>query len=149
MNKVKTTYPATVRTPAVLAWLRMARVFQKMEHGSTEHLRQWDLSVAQFDVIAQVGRAEGITQQELADRLLVTKGNICQLLERLERRGLIVRHQEGRANHLFLTEEGQRLYAEVVPAQERWVAEQFAALPTEEQHHLLATLRVLDRSLAE
>ena len=149
MKKSETTYAETLRTPAVLAWLRMARVFQKIERASNEHLRAWDMSIAQFDVIAQVGTAGGITQQELADRLLVTKGNICQLLERLERRGLIVRHQEGRANHLFLTEEGQRLYTEVVPAQERLIAEQFSALPTEEQYQLLATLRTLDRSLEE
>ena len=149
MNKREITHHETLRTPAVLAWLRMARVFQKMERASTEHLRQWDLSVAQFDVIAQVGTAGGITQQELADRLLVTKGNVCQLLERLERRGLICRHQEGRANHVFLTEEGQRLRAQVVPAQERLIAEQFSALSNEEQYSLLATLRTLDRSLAE
>lgn len=149
MKKIETTHPETLRTPAVLAWLRMVRVFQKMDHASTEHLRKWDLSVAQFDVIAQVGTAGGMTQQELADRLLVTKGNVCQLLERLERRGLICRHQEGRANHVFLTEEGQRLRAQVVPAQERLIAEQFSALSNEEQYSLLATLRTLDRSLAE
>lgn len=149
MNKSETTHHETLRTPAVLAWLRMARVFQKMERASTEHLRKWDLSVAQFDVIAQVGTAGGMTQQELADRLLVTKGNVCQLLDRLERRGLICRHQEGRANHVFLTEEGQRLRAQVVPAQERLIAEQFSALSTEVQYSLLATLRRLDRSLAE
>lgn len=149
MEKIETTHHETLRTPAVLAWLRMARVFQKMERASAEHLRQWDLSVAQFDVIAQVGTAGGMTQQELADRLLVTKGNVCQLLERLERRGLICRHQEGRANHVFLTEEGQRLRAQVVPAQERLIAEQFSALSNEEQYSLLATLRALDHSLAE
>ena len=149
MNKFETTHHETLRRPAVLAWLRMARVFQKLDRASTEHLRKWNLSVAQFDVIAQVGAAGGSTQQELANRLLVTKGNICQLLERLEHRGLICRHQEGRANHVFLTDEGQRLYAQVLPAQERLIAEQFSALSTEEQYHLLATLRTLDRSLKE
>ncbi len=136
-----------MKKPAVLAWLRLARVFQKVDRASAEHLRAWDLSVAQFDVLAQVGADEGITQQELADRLLVTKGNICQLLEKMERRGLIRRSQAGRANHLFLTEDGRRLYNDAVPAQERMIAARFGVLSPEEQHQLLALLRILDHTM--
>ena len=132
---------------ALLAWLRLARVFQKVNRASTEHLRAWSLSLAQFDVIAQVGPAEGITQQELADKLLVTKGNICQLLDRLEEHGFIRRHQEGRVNHLFLTDTGQRLYQEVVPAQEAFITERFSTLAPEEQVQLLTILRKLDHAL--
>jgi DNA-binding MarR family transcriptional regulator len=135
------------RGPAVLAWLRLARVFQKVDRASAEHLRAWGLSMAQFDVIAHVGSAEGITQQALADSLLVTKGNICQLLDRLEQHGLIRRRQEGRVNRLFLTSAGQRLYQEVAPAQEAFIAEQFATLAPVEQRQLLALLRRLDHAL--
>ncbi|HEU5370056.1 MAG TPA: MarR family transcriptional regulator [Ktedonobacterales bacterium] len=131
----------------MLAWMRLARVFQKVDRASAEHLRAWGLSIAQFDVIAQVGSAEGITQQELADKLLVTKGNICQLLDRLEQHGLIRRRQEGRVNHLFLTDAGQRLYQQTVPAQETFIAGQFAALAPEEQTQLLTILRKLDHAL--
>ena len=134
-------------TEAVLAWIRLVRVFQKVDRASAEHLRAWGLSLAQFDVIAQVGSAEGITQQELADKLLVTKGNICQLLDRLEQHGLIRRHQQGRVNHLFLTEAGQHLYAEAVPAQEAFIAARFSTLAEEEQAQLLGILRKLDHAL--
>jgi DNA-binding MarR family transcriptional regulator len=136
-----------MRMTAVPAWLRLARVFQKVDRASVEHLRQWDLSVAQFDVLAQVGSAEGQTQQEVADRLLVTKGNICQLLDRLERNGLIVRRQEGRANRLFLTPKGRQLYERVVPAQEALIAESLSPLTADEQRQLLALLRKLDHAL--
>lgn len=136
-----------MRSPAVAAWLRLARVFQQVNRASSEQLRQWDLSVAQFDIIAHVGAAEGMTQQELADGLLVTKGNICQMLDRMERGGLIERRQEGRANRLYLTPSGRRLFAEVVPAHEQMLAEQFATLSPAEQHALLALLRRVDRAL--
>lgn len=136
-----------LRRPGLLAWLRLARVFQKVDRGSTEHLRKWDLSVAQFDVIAHIGSAEGLVQQQLADRLLVTKGNVSQLLDRLERRGLICRCQEGRTQRLSLTPAGRELYAKVVPEQEHFVASRLAALSIEEQHHLHELLQKLDRSL--
>ena len=42
-------------TTAVLAWMRLARVYQKVDRASAAHLRRWGLSVAQFDVLARVG----------------------------------------------------------------------------------------------
>src|SRR3712207_4826461 len=80
-----------LRSPGVLAWMRLARLFHRVERDWGEHLRGWDLNVAQFDVLAHVGASEGMTQQELADSLLVTKGNVCQLLDRMEGRGWISR----------------------------------------------------------
>src|SRR6185312_3683449 len=87
---------SALRTPAVLAWLRLARVYQKIDRASAEQLRRWGLSVAQFDVLAHIGAREGLSQQQLADSLLVTKGNVTQLLHRLEHDGLVRRCQEGR-----------------------------------------------------
>ncbi len=136
-----------LRAPSVLAWLRLARVFQKVDRASVTHLRAWGLSVAQFDVLAQVGAAEGMTQQELAQSLLVTKGNVTQLLDRMEASGWIRRCQEGRCNRLVLTDEGRRLYADVAPAQEDLITRLFATLSPEERAALLATLRRLDHAL--
>jgi MarR family transcriptional regulator, 2-MHQ and catechol-resistance regulon repressor len=133
--------------PGVLAWMRLARVFQRVEREWGERLRAWDLNVAQFDVLAHVGASEGMTQQELADSLLVTKGNVCQLLDRMEGRRWISRRQEGRANRLFLTDEGRRLFDEVVPDHEALVAERFSALSLREQERLHELLRKLDRAL--
>jgi DNA-binding MarR family transcriptional regulator len=132
---------------AVAAWLRLARVYHKVDRASAAALRGRGLSVAQFDVLAQVGAHPGITQQELADALLVTKGNVCQILDRLEAAGRLVRRQEGRANRVLLTAAGRRLHDEAVPAQEALVAEQMAALTPDEQRALLGLLRKLDRAL--
>src|SRR5947209_6329055 len=127
-----------LRAPAVLAWLRLARVFQKVERTAAEQMRARDLSMAQFDVLAQVGAAEGLTQQQLADRLLVTKGNVTQLLSRMEADGLIRRCQEGRANAVFLTAKGRAIRETALPAQQALIARQFAALDGAEQSQLLA-----------
>lgn len=137
----------SVRSIAIPAWLRLARVFQKVDRATVDLLRQWDLSVAQFDVLVQVGNVEGLTQQQLADRLLVTKGNVCQLLDRMEERGLLIRQQEGRANHLYLTEKGKGVRAEALPAQERLIESIFTKLPRARQTELLASLRQIDHTL--
>jgi DNA-binding MarR family transcriptional regulator len=105
------------------------------------------LNTAHFDILAKVGAADGMTQQELAAALLVTKGNISQLLGKLEQEGLVMRRQEGRANCLSLTEQGHALYAVVVPRQEALIADLLAPLSRDEQHELLRLLRKLDHSL--
>ncbi|MGH2350857.1 MAG: MarR family winged helix-turn-helix transcriptional regulator [Chloroflexota bacterium] len=138
-----------LRTPAVLPWLRLVRVFQQVSRRSAEQFRCWGLTPAQFDALAQVGAAEGRTQQELADALLVTKGNVTQLLDRMEQCGLLQRRQEGRTKRLFLTEHGRALRDQVVPAHEALISEQFSALTPEEQRALQRLLRKLDRSLQE
>jgi DNA-binding MarR family transcriptional regulator len=131
-----------------LAWLRILRVVQKVERDLTGQLKLWGLNNAQFDVLAHVGAAEGITQQELADSLLVTKGNVTQLLDRMERRGLIERRPQGRTNRLFPTDEGRCTFARVVPAHEALIDERLSVLSKEEQKQLLELLRKLDHALA-
>jgi DNA-binding MarR family transcriptional regulator len=137
----------SLRRPSVLAWLRLLRVSQKVERDLAGQLKLWGLNNAQFDVLAHVGAAEGITQQELADSLLVTKGNVTQLLGRMERRGLIERRSQGRTNRLFLTDEGRRTFTEVVPAHEALIDYRLSVLPEEDQRQLFELLRRLDRAL--
>ena len=136
-----------MREASVVAWLRLLRVEQKVSRTLAEDLRRWGLNLAQFDVLARVGGTEGTTQQELAEALLVTKGNVCQMLDRLQKRGLLVRRPDGRANRLFLTDEGRRLFEEVVPVHEALVAEQFSSLSTSERSQLMRLLGSLDRAL--
>ncbi len=136
-----------LRSPTVLAWLRLARIFSKIEQASSTQLRCQDLSPAQFDILAQVGANEGCTQQELADALLVTKGNITQLLDRMEAGGLLQRRQEGRTKRVCLTEAGWALRQNVVPEHETLIASQFTGLTLAEQRELLRLLRKLDQSL--
>lgn len=133
--------------PAVLAWLRLARVYQKIEAHSGRLFRRHRLNSAQFDVIAHVGAASGLSQQELADALLVTKGNVSQLLRKLEERGLVERRQDGRSNCLSLSGQAKELFDIVVPAQEQLISAMLDPLSLDEQQELLRLLRKLDRAI--
>jgi DNA-binding MarR family transcriptional regulator len=135
------------RRVEVLAWLRLVRVYQKVERVAMAHLRQWQVSAPQFDILTHLGAAEGITQQELAAARLTTKGNLSQLLDHMERDGLVRRVRDGRVKRVYLTEAGRRLFAEVVPDHEALIAAQFCALAPQDQDRLLGLLRSLDHSL--
>src|SRR5919199_773243 len=104
---VATSPRAGRRTPAVLAWLRLMRVWHKVSRATAGQLRQAGLTQGQFGVLAHVGANEGLAQQRLAGTLAVTQGNVCQIVDKLEQAGLLERRQVGRSNHLFLTPAGR------------------------------------------
>jgi len=143
---------ASVRLPlrtdhAVLAWLRMARVYHKIDRRTAETMREHGLSVSRFDVLNHAGATEGRSQQQLADALLVTKGNICQLLDGMEADGLVERRRQNRTKRVFLTDKGRRLRSQLVRIQEEAIASDLSALSPEETRTLLHLLRKLDHSL--
>jgi len=125
----------------LLIWFRMARVYNRSVRETQQHLKQWSLSAAQFDVLAQVSRHACLTQQQLADKLYVTKGNVTQLLSKLEERGLIVREQQWKSKFISLTEEGKQLLQAIMPIQEAFQASRFDGLDKEEKKQLLKLLR--------
>jgi DNA-binding MarR family transcriptional regulator len=136
-----------IRRPGLLVWLRLVRVFQKVDRAASDGLRCRQLSPAQLDVLAKLGSGEGISQQELAHALLVTKGNVCQLLDKMEGSGLLERRPDGRVNRLFLTDRGRQLHDELVPRHDELLADQFNTLSAADQRELLRLLRHLDHSL--
>jgi DNA-binding MarR family transcriptional regulator len=136
--------------PSMQAWLAIIRVYEKIHKHASEHLHCYDLSPAQYDVLAQLHDAPGISQQELAGRLMVTKGNICTLINRMEDKGLVVRQDDPndrRLHPLYLTGEGARIATEVIPEYARFVHEHMAALSSEDQAGLQALLGRLDEHL--
>jgi DNA-binding MarR family transcriptional regulator len=147
MDQHQLTTRSGLRQYGVLVWLRLARLFQRIDARSAHFFHEEGLNTAQFDVLAKIGATSGLTQQELANALLVTKGNISQLLGKMEQKGLITRRQEGRANCLFLTPRGQELFEQVVPRQEALIATLLSPLAPDEQRELLRLLRKLDQQM--
>ncbi len=108
------------------AWLGVAKNYQKCHRALSQALQSLGITVAQHEVLIAIGRAEGLTQQQLAERLFVVKSNVTGLLQRLESQGLVRRRtdrDDARNKRLSLTAKGRRiakrsfaLQAEVVEA---------------------------------
>jgi DNA-binding MarR family transcriptional regulator len=133
----------------LLLWFRLARFYNQSIRLSNRHLKKWNLTISQFDLLVQIGTHQPLSQQELAGKLFVTKGNMTQLLAKMEKLGLIQRQQEWRTKLIFLTEKGEKLFAEVVPQQESFQSSQFQSLNKNEQKQLLSLLRKLQKQETE
>jgi DNA-binding MarR family transcriptional regulator len=139
-----------VRRSGWLTWLHLVRVFTKIHYHSLGKLQEYDLTPAKLDVLTHLSNHPGLTQQELAEKLLVTKGNVCGLLNRLEKDGLVERQsdpEDKRANRLFLTEQAVQLAAEVIPGHRDFIEKHLSCLSERELHSLHTLLRDLDHSL--
>ena len=138
------------RNPNVLAWLHLLRIQHQVQKCETAFLAKHNLTLPQFDVLVHLHHEEGITQQTLADRLLVTKGNVCGLMERMMEQGLVERRQDpndGRAYMLHLTTKGKRLIQDIMPAHSQVISSRIGQLAPEKQKQLLDLLSELDRAL--
>jgi DNA-binding MarR family transcriptional regulator len=123
------------------------RIFNRIDRRSADGMRTWNLTPARFDVINHAGLYDGATQQELADALLVTKGNVTQLLDTLERDGLIRREKCGRMNRIHLTERGRDVREGAMAGHISMLAKAMQGLSPDEQQTLANLLRKLERSL--
>ena len=95
-------------------------------------LKELGLSIPQCDVLTTLTEREGLSQQELAERLYVTKGNISGLIDRLVAAGLVERRSlEGdrRSHSIYLTPHGRELANQGIAVQRAFVADTLGRLP--------------------
>lgn len=140
------------RPAGFTTWLQVVRCYQKASRSLALRLRPLDVTLAQLDVLANLHArsGDGVTQQELARRLLVTKGNVSGLLDRLVKRKLVERRsdpRDRRSNRIFLTAQGRHLATEAVRAQRDFVRGMLEVLQDPEQDALASMMERVEERL--
>jgi DNA-binding MarR family transcriptional regulator len=105
-------------------WFRFVRLHRRAFGAIASELKRIGLSVPQFDCLSTLTEREGLTQQELAERLYVTKGNVSGLLDRMVEAALVERRAipgDRRSNALYLTPRGRQLADEGIAIQRNYV----------------------------
>lgn len=98
--------------PRFRNWVAVARACHALERALAAKLQPLDLKPAQLDVLMNLYRHPGMSQHDLARKLLVGRSNITMLLPQLEKRGLLTRagdEKDKRVLRLTLTDAGQDL----------------------------------------
>ncbi|MCY0095513.1 MarR family winged helix-turn-helix transcriptional regulator [Hoeflea ulvae] len=106
--------------PRFRNWIAVARACQVMGLTLTRALQPLDIKPPHLDILVNLFRTPGISQQDLADKLLVGRSNLSMLLPQLEKRGLLVRSidpQDRRILRLELTADGTRLTEQAITIQ--------------------------------
>ncbi|MEM7134198.1 MAG: MarR family transcriptional regulator [Chloroflexota bacterium] len=135
------------RNQRYLAWYRLLRVVKMGIGYISPTFIDAGLTRPQFDLLSAIAMDEGQTQQIYAERMTVTKGNITQQLDRLEKNGLVLRCKEGRTNCLYLTESGWEVIGRISPEHDDRLFQMFEALTTDEIKDLVRILRKLEQNI--
>ena len=136
-------------------WFRFLRLHQRITTRATQEFRQLNLSIPQFDLLSTLSEREGASQQEIAERLYVTKGNVSGLIDRLEAQGLVERRalpSDRRSHALYLTPAGRGLVQTGLALQQRLIAATLGRMPDEDVvalDRLLTAWRDIVRELPE
>ena len=114
MNKMQeeTSQPLPWDNPRFRNWVAVAKASHVVERAIGEALKPLDLKTAQLDMMMNIYRHPGLSQQDLAERLIVGRSNITMLIPALVSRGLVVREgdaKDKRIQRLNLTNEGTQL----------------------------------------
>jgi MarR family transcriptional regulator, 2-MHQ and catechol-resistance regulon repressor len=120
----------------------LATTYQAFAAYSEAHVRQFDLTPAQFDVIATLGNTNGLCMGELGEKTLITKGTLTGVIDRLIQKQLVDRETpaENRRSVLVkLTPAGQEVFDRVFPAHIAHLKDRFDKLDASE----LELLKVL------
>ncbi|WP_425330039.1 MarR family winged helix-turn-helix transcriptional regulator [Terrirubrum flagellatum] len=120
-------------------WFRLARLHATIGAAITQRLRAIGLSIPQFDALSTLTEEDGITQQILAERLYVTKGNVSGLVNRLAEQGLVKRSPiagDKRSHALTLTAKGRALAESGMKIQRSYVMATLGRMPAGEREML-------------
>ncbi|WP_180937804.1 MarR family winged helix-turn-helix transcriptional regulator [Sinorhizobium mexicanum] len=121
--------------PRFRSWIAVARACQLMQQTLTRELAHLDIKPPHLDILINLYRFDGITQQELARKLLVGRSNMSMLLPQLEKRGLIERRgdeRDKRVLRLSLTPAGCTLTEEAMEIQTALIEKSLTGSPIED-----------------
>lgn len=98
--------------PRFRNWIAAVRAEKAMVRELSRALAPLDLKIVQLDVLMNLYRHPGMSQHDLARRLLVGRSNITMLLPQLEAQGALRREadpKDRRVMRIFLTARGEAL----------------------------------------
>lgn len=102
-----------------------------------------NLSRSQWRVLTHLRTQDGLTQSELAERLLIEKAPAGTLIDKLEAAGLVERRpdpNDRRANRVFITEKSEPLLPLIEQTVSELKVQCMAGISEEEQQLLNQTL---------
>ncbi len=132
---------------AFTTWRQLVYTYIKMQRRVEEMLLPYGLALSQFEGLAKVGMNPGVIQQDLVKYLLVTKGNVGALVDRLEEQGLIERQSDPadrRANRLYLTDSGTKMITEIFAKHRVLVKDMLSPLGSKQRETLRLLLKELE-----
>lgn len=142
-----TKWQGTAReTRALDAFIKLTRSVLSVESYLYRRLAEYSLTPSQFGVLETLYHLGPLCQREIAEKLLVSGGNVTHVVDNLEKQGWVVRQRDEidrRLVNVSLTDLGRELITGVLPAHVAAITDMMGVLDADEQEALAALCKKL------
>ena len=118
--------------------------------GNTEFAAPFNVSLAEWRILATIGQAGTISSRGLPDRTFMDKSKVSRALIKLEAKKLIARepnNEDNRSALLKFTPRGVELYNMLVRLALQWETDLISVFSTEEQSAFISSLEKLENKI--
>ena len=133
-------------------WIALARCYSTYSKAIAGKIAEYGLTAPQFGILEALYHLGPLPLGELADKLLVTGGNVTYVMDRLEDQKLVRRErspEDRRVIQAKLTATGSALMAGVFPGHGEFIEKLSGNLETGEQEELRRLLKKLGVAIAQ
>lgn len=122
----------------------LQRAMKKIDGKIGKDLREKGITSSQFSVLDVLYTKGEMRICELIEKLLSTSGNITVVVKNMEKKGWLYRKSCPRDKRAFLvglTDEGKKLFENLLPEHRKEIEETYGILSDEERRELIRILK--------
>jgi DNA-binding MarR family transcriptional regulator len=138
---------------SVRVWLRLLSCTMAIEKELQRRFAERGMTLPRFDVLAALDRnPDGLSMGALSQALLVSNGNVTQLVQKLVKDGLVEMRKpptDRRSSIVRLTDEGRRQFDRLALAHQDWIDQMIGGLDFTQRERLYVALGVLKTSIGK
>lgn len=137
---------------SVRVWLRLLSCTMAIEKEVQRRFVERGMTLPRFDVLAALHRHGEMNMGALSQALLVSNGNVTQLVQKLVRDGLVEIRKapaDRRSSIVRLTLEGRQRFEELAHAHQDWIDQMVGGLNFIQRERLYVSLGALKMAIAQ
>ena len=138
-------YPEKRR--ALKLYIALTRTYKTLLDKDQSNIRNYGLNTTEFGVLELLYNKGPYPLQQIGDKILITSGTITYVVDKLEKKGLIVRRpcdKDRRIVYAEITEAGRKKMSEILPSHYNAIAEALKGLNSAEQEQAIVLLKKIN-----
>lgn len=123
--------------------IAIRRIIQSIDLHSKHLAKQFGLTGPQLIIMREISQSDEITASDISRAISLSQATVTGVLDRLEKRGFVVRRRSDRDRRRTLVETtpaGNHILATAPPLMQESFTEQFSEMQAWEQHMILSSL---------
>ncbi len=130
--------------------IAMARTYNDMFSEIEKNVEEFGLNISEFGVLEMLYHKGDQSVQKVAEKILVTSGTITYVINKLEKKELVVRRKcekDKRVFYVSLTEKGMIFISDIFPKHKDFLDNLFIQLDEDTKRELVDNLIHLRKAL--